>query len=864
MGAAAALALLTVVPLTAQSARQVLITQSERSAKSRMPFLSAAAQVVPLTVDMNTFRSVAGPELRLASVPVAPGMSVDLDLEEFNIITPDAKITATGDHGPVPLTLTARLYKGKIAGDDASSAFLAFSKSSVSGTVVLKGKTYEISTNWDAHPSNGTVEAFSYPLADVQAGAGHCAVDAHNLEALGYTGEIRNATEKMMEKMAGEKSTLGTTPITIDYSMKGAFDGDYEFYQLFNNDAVAAADYMLEVIGRVGVIYDRDLGLQIRVGFMNIWTTAQDPYDVAPPSSMELALYEERDYWNGEQDDVDRAFTNVFSGKPWQGTIGIAFVTQLCNTQLAYGFCAMTRNNPAQDLTVTAHENGHILGSVHTHSCSWNPEIDRCAAAEEGSCFSQAQIKDTIGTIMSYCHQQTYTFHPKCAAVIKNNLRTRFSCVETSRYLALKQNVVYFKPTDINKPIDTTITDFFRNPSRSDVQITNLELSGAFSDQFELVDPKEGFTLPSGETRDLRVKYLAKTTDYAKVTLTVTHDGYNTQKLKLGLEAYSNDKQPSLGMVSGDNGINFKTIKVGQRTDTAFPNFYQNLGFADLHVTKVEIVGPDRFDFQLTEGTGPFDIPVGDARVGMKLRFEPTTDGDKLAFIRAESNSPRKVDSIALVGRAKIGPLLRLKTNNLTVDFHDRVEKVLVDTTLDGFFYNAGSDSLLVTAKFIGKDTNSFPIDFAVLDMPPGATESLTLRFYDSIPGLKEAFLVINHVDYQSLDIYRRDTLRLIGTIVGPSSVPGESVMEAGFGAMPNPTSGDASILVAPATGETGTAYTLTISDAVGREVFRHNDTYASEGARLRLKTEGWPAGVYYMTLQSRKGTRTSTLTIQH
>ena len=623
---------------------------------------------------------------------------------------------------------------------------------------------------------------------------------------------------------------------------------------------------MYEVIGRTSAIYEHDFGCQIRVNYLNIYTTGNDPYNIAPPSAMQNALTEEVTHWNSSKQDVVRAFTNVFSGKPWEGTIGIAYVSTLCESAklgygagFSYGFCAITKSNPEQDIVVTAHENGHIFGSLHTHSCSWNPEIDRCAAAEEGNCFSQAQITDTIGTIMSYCSQHELKFHPKCINLILQKLQ-KYPCVDLARRLVVKPPRIYFAA--VEHQVDTTIADYFSNPSEEPITVKGITLEGALADQFEVVAPKDSFVINPGETKPLTIRYLAKSKDFASVKLTVIHNAYNAPNVTV-LEAYPLDRQPQLGLVSGAQGIDSKVHKVGEKVDTTFPNFYRNRGLADLHVDKVELVGPDRFEFKMLEGTGPFDIATNGANVGLKLRFEPTTPGIKTAWIRATSNSPNKVDSIMVSGNVKIGPLLRLKTNNLTIDFHDRQKKTLVDTTLDGFFYNAGSDSMLVTADFIGRDSASFPIDFAVLDMPPGTAAPLTLRFYDSIPGAKESFMVINHVDYETLVVYRRDTLRLIGTIVGPNSAPDESQGVAGLSVAPNPTPGAAVVTVAPLAGQTGRSYSLVISDLLGREVYRHADRFGAEETRIPLATEGWATGVYYMTLKCGDETRTRTLTIQ-
>ena len=59
---------------------------------------------------------------------------------------------------------------------------------------------------------------------------------------------------------------------------------------------------------------------------------------------------------------------------------------------------------------VVTHEQGHLMGSRHTHACVWNGNntaIDNCGPSQgygyEGSC-SGAPTPTNGGTIMSYCH----------------------------------------------------------------------------------------------------------------------------------------------------------------------------------------------------------------------------------------------------------------------------------------------------------------------------------------------------------------------------------------------------------------------------------------------------------------------------
>ncbi|MFZ1687818.1 MAG: fibronectin type III domain-containing protein, partial [Flavobacteriales bacterium] len=104
----------------------------------------------------------------------------------------------------------------------------------------------------------------------------------------------------------------------------------------------------------------------------------------------------------------------------------------MCYSGIQSGYSAVPTYS--WSVMVVTHEQGHLLGSRHTHACVWNGNntaIDGCGPAAgygyEGTC-SGAPIPSTGGTIMSYCHLNAVGinfnngFGPQPLAVITNNV----------------------------------------------------------------------------------------------------------------------------------------------------------------------------------------------------------------------------------------------------------------------------------------------------------------------------------------------------------------------------------------------------------------------------------------------------------
>ena len=205
-----------------------------------------------------------------------------------------------------------------------------------------------------------------------------------------------------------ESSTTQTTRCVNWY-----WETDYDLF--VNKGSLANVNaYIQGVFNQVSTLYAND-GISINLKTLFVWTTP-DPYTGVTSADYLDRFAAYRTSWNG-----DLAHLIGFGGNG-----GIAYVDglQMCDngasagqssSQMGYSGISTGYNAvPTYSWTVQclAHEQGHQLGSHHTHACVWNgnnTKIDDCggtAGYSAGSCLPQPVPAVPVGggTIMSYCH----------------------------------------------------------------------------------------------------------------------------------------------------------------------------------------------------------------------------------------------------------------------------------------------------------------------------------------------------------------------------------------------------------------------------------------------------------------------------
>jgi hypothetical protein len=366
----------------------------------------------------------AGARFRMVGVPLE-ARTVALNLERFEVFTPNARVLVQGPAGQKVVAPPRRAYfRGEVADDPGSFAFLAVGEDNETrGLVMSRERVFVLGAEEGARPDEAMVSrAFDETAPAKQGRSWRCA--AGDL-AKDVTGGANGLSGLFDGSLNLEEVTA---PASAQYSIEVAIETDYELYDRFDSVDLTAA-YIGDLMGAMSAIYYRDVGTTLRVNLVSLWTggAGSDPWAATSSTG---ALCELGTWWhnNRPQASFPRGTVHMMSGKNTGG--GVAWLGVLCGSDFSatgtcaagqygggYGFTGnMTGSfNPNSatvvwDLEATSHEIGHNFNSPHSHCYNNIPtagllSVDQCYGAESG-CYSGAQSLPSggKGTIMSYCH----------------------------------------------------------------------------------------------------------------------------------------------------------------------------------------------------------------------------------------------------------------------------------------------------------------------------------------------------------------------------------------------------------------------------------------------------------------------------
>ncbi|MEO8068546.1 MAG: M12 family metallo-peptidase [Flavobacteriales bacterium] len=321
-----------------------------------------------------------GPEQVAFALPYESG-TITLDLERVRITADDFTVVEASTNSVVDMPQGLH-YRGMVRGEPGSIVSISVFHGEVMGLI----NTDEGSLVLGPIAGAAEGEHVLYKSSDLlDASAPNCAaVD----DGVGYTAD---------QLAPGSMKTVKCVRFYWEVN-----------YDIFQNKGtvVNATNYVTGLFNQSSTLYAND-GITVSLQQVFVWDVPS-PYTGGNTNDLLDQFGDYRTSFNG---DLAHLLGYVGSG-------GVAYVNQLCNSQtrykMAYSDVNSTYSNVptySWSVEVVTHEQGHLMGSKHTHACVWNGNntaIDGCGPAAgyvEGSCPQGPVPSSSVGgTIMSYCH----------------------------------------------------------------------------------------------------------------------------------------------------------------------------------------------------------------------------------------------------------------------------------------------------------------------------------------------------------------------------------------------------------------------------------------------------------------------------
>ncbi len=336
-------------------------------------------------------------------VPIE-GRNVVLDLKPYSVRSANYQVMAENDDGDL------------IARPDSPIRTLRGMARGIPGSIVSASRLPE---GLQAHiqlpdGENYWIEPIGKQIAGARAGD-H--VFYKHEDVLDQGGTCAATLVAEFVEGAADQSNPGTSSAEQLSVAEVACDADYEYFQNYGS-TTNVSDRIESIINTVNVQYERDVAITHLVGTIIVRTNSSDPYTSSDSSTL---LDQFRIHWENNHNNIPRDVAHLFTGRDLDGsTIGIAYLSVICNGSFAYGISQSDfTSNFACVTDLTAHELGHNWGADHC-SCSgftMNPSI---------TCANQFNATDTIPQIESFrdsrsCLDQTSPTPPEAPTNLNAN-----------------------------------------------------------------------------------------------------------------------------------------------------------------------------------------------------------------------------------------------------------------------------------------------------------------------------------------------------------------------------------------------------------------------------------------------------------
>ncbi len=240
--------------------------------------------------------------------------------------------------------------------------------------------------------------------------------------------------------------TITTDAIKMYPVVQNYLEIDAFLYNSYQQNVTETSNFITSLFNVMAAIFENEQ-IEMQISEISIWTT-------------------ENNYWTyNSRLSGFRANTDCVNGDIAHylhlGGGGRAYINGLCNgSNFANSGVQIGAPNDypvySRSVDVMAHETGHVLGSPHTHSCSWpGGVIDNCASPE-GTCGPTDNPYPN--TVMSYCSgYQDFLlgFGPLPGERIRSRVAAA-NCLEQINYVSIFETPTSGCPDDINS-LDATL-----------------------------------------------------------------------------------------------------------------------------------------------------------------------------------------------------------------------------------------------------------------------------------------------------------------------------------------------------------------------------------------------------------------------
>ena len=311
--------------------------------------------------------------------------TIQVDLYKANIFTPDFSVTSAGSNGGAVNYTPGLHYQGIINGDNNSIAAISIFDNEVMALISTPSAGNFVIGRLENNRSNLHV---IYNDADLTSRpAMECATLADN------------GTYTPQELQLPANRGMMVNCIRLYWEV------NYNIFQ-GKGSITDAANYVTGIFNQSAIIYTND-NIPVELSEVYVWDVVS-PYTGTTSSNYLSQFQTYRTSFNG---DLGHLLGYGGGGGIAAGFSGIC-ASNINSSKCYSGINSSYSNFPTYSwsVMVVTHEQGHLMGSRHTHACVWNGNntaIDGCGPAAgygyEGSC-SGAPIPSGGGTIMSYCH----------------------------------------------------------------------------------------------------------------------------------------------------------------------------------------------------------------------------------------------------------------------------------------------------------------------------------------------------------------------------------------------------------------------------------------------------------------------------